>query len=417
MLPMTATINISLPKPYPLQQAIIRHPAKRKVVCAGRRAGKTTLAAMLAIERILDGQKVLLTSTSQDQADAFWEKAKLWLADVLVTKYAYKNETRRIIQIGKGRIRVKTGSNADVLRGGDEDLIVFDECALLDPDVWQAVGAPMLADRDGDAIFISTPMRKNWFYHLYQSAITDERDRWQAWHFTTHSNPFLSPIAIEELTHDMPENMYRQEILAEFLESDGQVFRNIRECVGAEDDKLTASRYVFGVDWAQVNDYTAIVVFDVQRRRVVEIDRFRGVDWSLQRGRLHTLYKKWEPVNILAEANAMGSPNIEALQKEGLPVQPFMTTAQSKPPLIENLVLDFERGNITIPNDPILIGELESYERTVSPATGRSTYSAPAGLHDDCVIALALAVWSAQRNTTYNVNELADLLSGYRGQI
>ena len=93
---------------------------------------------------------------------------------------------------------------------------------------------------------------------------------------------------------------------------------------------------------------------------------------------------------IYAESNSIGGPNIEALQREGLPVRPFETTASSKPPLIESLVLAFDRSEITILDDPIMTGELMAYERTITPS-GRSQYSAPQGLHDDTVIALALA--------------------------
>ncbi len=398
-------ISLHLPEPYPLQSDIINHPAKRKVICAGRRAGKTTLAALIAVQRFLAGQKVLLTSTTQDQADAFWDKAKTWLYPLIENKLVHKNETRRLLYFPNGgRLRVKTGSNPDVLRGDDADLIVFDECALLDPATWFAVAAPMLADRDGDAVFISTPQRRNWFYHLYQRAMEDDTDRWQAWHFTTHANPHLSSVAVAELANDMTSTTYQQEILAQFLESDGQVFRKVREAAQLGPREPYEGIFVFGLDWAQLQDYTCITVMDVATRELVAIDRFKGVDWALQRGRLLTLYEKWQPHLIVAEANSIGSPNIEALQREGLPVQPFTTTARSKPPLIESLVLAFERDEIHILDDEILIGELEAYERQVSASTGHSRYSAPAGLHDDSVIALALAWYGVhQRRSTIEV--------------
>ena len=87
----------------------------------------------------------------------------------------------------------------------------------------------------------------------------------------------------------------------------------------------------------------------------------------------------------------MGEPIIEQLQRDGLPVRVFQTTAQTKPPLIESLALAFEREEMQWLDDPVATMELEAYERTVSPTTGRSQYSAPEGLHDDTVIARALA--------------------------
>jgi len=141
-----------------------------------------------------------------------------------------------------------------------------------------------------------------------------------------------------------------------------------------------------------------IIVIDCDTRQVVDMERFNQVDWTLQRGKVDMMYKRWKPLNIVAESNSIGSPNIEELQRTGLPVTPFETTATSKPPLIESLVLAFDRPEITILDDGVLTGELSAYERKVSPTTGRSQYSAPDGLHDDCVMALALAWYGAYRS-------------------
>ena len=89
----------------------------------------------------------------------------------------------------------------------------------------------------------------------------------------------------------------------------------------------------------------------------------------------------------------MGEPLIEQLQKMGMPVAPFTMTAPTKKALIEELALGFEQGTIRIINDPTLIGELQAYEMTRTPS-GMLRYSAPSGMHDDCVVALALA-WGA----------------------
>lgn len=402
---LTREITLHLPTPYPMQDSILNSPAKRKVIVAGRRAGKTTIAACIASERFIDGDTVILTSTTQDQADVFWRKVKEWISPLIQHKVITKNETKRLMLMPNGgRLRVKTGSNPDVLRGDDADLIVFDECALLNPDTWYTVAAPMLADRGGDAVFISSPQRRNWFYLLYQKALQEQAngsDYWQAWHFSTLANPYLDQRAVAALAEDMTEDAYRQEILAEFLEGSGQVFRRIREAATLTRSEPYAGRFVMGVDWAQTKDYTALIVLDSDTGKMVDYDHFNKQDWALQRGRLTNMAQKWTPHIIMAEANSIGSPNIEALQREGLPVKAFTTTATTKPPLIESLVLAFERGDIHIIDTPLLVGELEAYERKVSPLTGHSQYSAPDGLHDDMVIALALA-WYGKMQSIRN---------------
>jgi hypothetical protein len=333
---------------------------------------------------------VLIASTSQDQADIFWRYLRTWLAPVLQTGRLYKNESKRTMELGKGLLRVKTGRDADVLRGFDADVLILDECAFLDPTAWYEVGAPMMADRDGTAIFLSTPLRKNWFYHLYQKAIADTTGRWMAVHATTLDNPHLNQKAVGELAQDMTEEAYRQEILAEFLEGQGQVFRNIDACATAPRVEPYAGEFVMGVDTAQKQDYSVGVVIDKTTRRMVDMIRFNAVPWAVYRERMAGLADKWHVERIIFEINSVGSPNFEALAMDGLPVVAFNTTAQSKPPLIESLRLAFERQEIEIQDDPALLSELGAYEYTVS-AQGRPAYSAPAGLHDDCVMALALA--------------------------
>jgi hypothetical protein len=130
---------------------------------------------------------------------------------------------------------------------------------------------------------------------------------------------------------------------------------------------------------------------DVEKRQVVYYERFNGVDYPLQQGRLWNLYRAWKPVVVLAEENSIGKPIIQQLQREGMNVLGFMTTPSSKPPLIESLVLAFDRGEIISLNDEYMKNELKAYEKVVSKTTGRSSYSAPSGLHDDVVIAMALS--------------------------
>jgi hypothetical protein len=390
--------TVVLPRPHDKQREIATTNAKRVVINAGRRAGKTTLAARVSVKRFLDGRRILLASTTQNQADAFWDKCKLWLGGLIDAGVIEKNEQKRTLLLGKGHIKVKTAWDADTLRGDSCDFLVLDECALLASDAWDKVGAPMLLDNDGDAWFISSPRRRNWFYHLYQRAVADSSGRWEAYHFTSHDNPHLSPEALTEIAGDLSTEGYRQEILAEFLEGEGSVFRNIQASIGsrgeAEPGEHWGHRVVMGVDWAQKHDYTALSVVCADCRRELALDRFNQIDWRLQRARLDALAKRYRVGHIEAEENSIGSPNIEALRAEGLPVQAFTTTAASKPPLIQNLALAFERGECLWLDIGAATAELEAYESKVSANTGRVSYGAPEGLLDDTVIARALA-WRA----------------------
>ena len=120
------------------------------------------------------------------------------------------------------------------------------------------------------------------------------------------------------------------------------------------------------------------------------LDRFNQVGWALQRARLQSMARRWRPSQIWAEANSIGDPNIEALQAEGLPMRRFVTTAKSKSPLIESLALAIERGSLRLLDHPALLAELASYQLQ-RLSGGGYRYGAPPGMHDDTVMATALA--------------------------
>ena len=389
-------LQITLPTAHPKQNAFGISPAKRKVIAAGRRAGKTTGVAMLAVyESCIHRRRVLEAAPTADQTDAFWDTCKGFLGELIARGVVYKNESRRLLEMPNGgRIRTKTAWDADTLRGDYADLLILDEYTLMAPSAWDEVGAPMLLDNDGDAVFIGTPKRKNHFFSMYAKAIGDDTGRWAAWHFTSHDNPYLSREALVEITADMTEQAYRQEILAEFLDNEGAVFRNIRANLHDGGDTPAdhdGHELVVGVDWGKHQDYTAISVLCTTCGREVALDRFNQIDYAFQRGRLMVLFERWRPYNVIAESNAMGEPIIEMLQRDGLPVTAFVTTPTSKPPLIESLALALEREECKWLDDPVATAELEAYERTVSLTTGRSRYAAPEGVHDDTVMARALA--------------------------
>lgn len=299
---------------------------------------------------------------------------------------------REVLFPGGGLIAFKSADTGTGLLGEGLDMLILDEAALVPEEVWLRDLRPALSDRQGRALFISTPRGHNWFWRAWLRGQDPEQRDWQSWRFPTSANPYVAAEEIESARGLLPARTFQQEYEADFLADGGAVFRNLTACTTSERAAAPQERhsYVFGVDWARTSDYTAIAVLERKSRRLVALERFTQIGWSLQRGRLAALAALWKPQAIWAEANSIGGPNIEALQAEGLPVMPFETTASSKGPLIESLALAFERAEIGIYDDPVLVGELEAYTIERLPS-GRFRYSAPSGMHDDTVIALALA--------------------------
>jgi hypothetical protein len=132
-------------------------------------------------------------------------------------------------------------------------------------------------------------------------------------------------------------------------------------------------------------------------------DRFNQIDYTYQRERIKAALSAWGVRGILPERNSIGEPNIELLAQEGLQIyrgvdgkMGFNTTATTKPLLIQSLAAAFEYHGFMVPAD--YADELRSYQ-VESMASGRVTFGAPSGMHDDRVISLALAWW-AMTNTS-----------------
>jgi hypothetical protein len=370
-----------------------REAARFNVVDCGRRWGKTKYGVRKACETMLTGGRVGWFAPTYKVLDDAWGEIKDRLGDVTTRK----DETDHILEVMTGGIfeAWSLDKTEDAGRSRHYHRVVIDEAAMVPnlAGVWQKAIRPTLADYRGDAFFFSTPRGRNFFWEIWQRGQDPARADWVSWQFPTASNPYIHPGEIEAARQELPERLFKQEWLAEFLDDPGGVYRGVRACATEQRREPYAGRFVMGVDWGQANDFTVLVVMDSETRKVVDLDRFNQIGWSMQRGRLKALADRWSVGAIIAESNSMGGPNVEALQDEGLPVTAFETTGVSKPPLIESLALAFERQEIAILDDPVLVGELEAYERDVSPVTGRSRYSAPEGMHDDCVMALALAWW------------------------
>lgn len=400
--------DLLVPRPTRYQAEIMEHPAKRKVIVAGRRAGKTHVGALIALENFFQYKKVLIVSTSEDQASQFWGKLRLWLHPLIKNKIVYKNEnTRELIfrhptnHLTVGVIKAKTGRNEDALRGGDADILLLDEAAFLEESAWKQVGLPMLLDRNGTAVFMTTPQRKNWIYSLYRRGLDDAYPNWKSWRFPTFANPYLSQEALTELLQDLEEDSdeYRQEILAHFLDTSGAVFKNIDLICSLPfvKDKGAIivkppypSHFVGGVDWGQMNDFTVVAIMDKISGDVVFIDRFNNMSHTDMVDRVARDLKAYNARGIV-ETNSIGKPNFEALTKKDLKVEPFEMTRFTKPTLVQTLQLSFENLAIRLPNADTVKGEFEAYEGKYSARSFHTTYGAPSGLHDDIVTAVMLA--------------------------
>lgn len=225
---------IKLPRPTPKQQLFVHSDVKRQMVKAGRRGGKTVGVSIKAVERFLQGRRVLYAAPTSEQIARFWSTVTKALDEPIRRGLLYKNESEHIIEVPgtENRIRAKTAWNADTLRGDYADDLILDEFQLMNEDAWNLVGAPMMLDTNGSATFIYTPpslrsrsttkandpQHAAKMFKKYQILEKKNPDKYATYHFTSMDNPHLSREALKDITDDMTSLGYRMEILAEDID-------------------------------------------------------------------------------------------------------------------------------------------------------------------------------------------------------
>lgn len=384
-------LTIVPPKLHSGQLQVWNHPARFHVMACGRRFGKSRLGSLMCIAQAAAGKRAWWIAPSYPMASIGWRMLKR-LA-VQIPGVTMREMDRMIEFPNGGAVQVRSADNPDSLRGEGLDFVVMDECAFIKEDAWTEAIRPALADRQGGALFISTPKGRNWFWRLWQR---DDGKEWKSWRFTSYDNPYIKASEIDAAKGNLPERVFQQEFMAEFLEDGGGVFRRVLDAATAtpQDSAITGHEYIVGVDWGKSNDFTVLSVIDTATNELCYMDRFNQIDYAVQLSRLQALAQRFNPYSIIVERNSIGEPLIEQLYRMGLPVQPFNTTNATKTQAIDSLALAFERGDLRIINDAVLIAELQAYEMERLPS-GLMRYSAPAGMHDDCVMSLALA-WQGQ---------------------
>ncbi len=404
---MTHQIRVALPPLHSAQRMIHDNSARFRVAACGRRFGKNYGAVIEQLESLVRGAKSWHVAPDYPSASVHWRLLKGVASQI---PSATISESDRMIALEglPGFIQVK--SAGATLRSEGLDFLTVDEAGHI-PDlrsIWQEALRPALSDRQGRALFISSPNGLDFFYDLFMLGQNPHEVEWWSICLPSSANPHIPASEIEAARKSLPDRVFRQEYLAEFISDGAGVFRFVRETsiLNPQVQPDPEHVYVFGVDWGRSHDFTSISIFDCTTRQQAQKDRFTGIGWQLQRERLIALYQRWNPRIILAEENSIGSPNIEALSTDGLPMRPFVTSAASKAALIDALSLAIEKGHthedggILLLDDDNQVGELTrySYERLPS---GVYRYGAPSGGHDDDVISLALSLHAAGMTATH----------------
>jgi hypothetical protein len=383
------TIQIELDAPHAAQQRVINEAKRFNVLQCGRRFGKTTLGLNRLLATGLAGYPAGWFAPTYKLLSEVWRECRGILAPLRPT---VSEQEKRIELPTRGVLEFWSLDQTDAGRSRKYKRVVIDEAGIVrDLDhAWQEAIRPALADLVGDAWFLGTPKGHNFFHRLYARGQAGERD-WASWRLPTSANPAISPAEIEAARADMPPAAFNQEFMGIPAADGGNPFgmESIAGCVGP----LSArDPVVFGVDLAKSEDWTVVCGLD-EAGAVCRLDRWQS-DWRQTRQRILEIVGE---VVTLADSTGVGDPIVEDLHRERRDLSGFKFTATSKQQLMEGLAAVIHRKEVRFP-DGWLRNELDSFEYEYRPGGG-VRYSAPGGLHDDGVVALALAVkaWTDKR--------------------
>lgn len=379
--------------PHAGQQRFHASAARWRVAACGRRWGKTLALAgdLLDAAGHVRGDYAWIGPTYQiveRGVDAFRTIAHPSICSL-------GGNSPRVARVLGSRVFFLSADQPDYIRGYGFRGIVIDEAAYVDADAWHYAIRPTLSDQRGWAAIATTPKGRNWVFDLWTRGQSGEPD-YASLCLPSNSNPFFSPEEWAEARASLPDAVFRQEYQAEFLEDSAGVFRGIDACLllVAPGEHATIRQPILGVDLAKHRDWTVLVLLDGATGDCHAIDRFNQLDWPAQKARIAETATRHR-ARVYLDATGVGDPIYDDLRACGLTVEGVKLTQQSKTALVQGLMLAIEGARVRWPAAwDVLTAELRRYEYEYTPKGGLS-YNAPSGYHDDCVIALALAVQGA----------------------
>ena len=371
--------------------------ARFRTVMAGRQSGKTmTGIAEIGIDAMGNGGHIdWWVSPNYNVKDRAWRGLLEFIPKGVIAK---KNETQLHLRLTNGsEIFVKSADAPDSLVSEGLDFAVCDEAGQWKEDAWVRGIRPMFTATHGKALLIGTPRGKNWFHRIWtmgRPGASKDPD-YESFQWASADSPFSEDRDIAEARKNLPSDIFRQEYEADPIDNTQGVFHNIRSCIRthANSDPMM----VIGADFARKHDFSCFIPMN-SARQALAVYRTQE-DWPLQKAQLAALAVHFNFARIVGDEASIGDPIIQEMRHAGFQVEGYQTnSATAKITLINHLRIAFENNTIGIPDDEVLIDELESYEYSIlkdrdGRDSGRLSYGAPSGKNDDSVIALALALW------------------------
>ena len=378
---------------------IITSPSKYHVACVGRQFGKSLMAINLSLYWMINNGpcKVLWIAPTYSQTSKVQKEIMQAIGASNIVKNC--NYSENYITLNNGsEIIFRSAEKYDNIRGMTVEYGILDEASFMKEDAWKEAIRPVFMVKGKKVLFISTPKGKNWFYELFQLAKSSDYSQYTAYTGSSYDTPYIDGLEIEDAKKTLPENVFQQEYLAKFIDSGGEVF------TGLDKNQFTtysapAGKVYCGIDLGKQEDFTVATFID-NTGKVVDIYRANAQEWTKMTDEILKRIRKWS-ATAMVEVNSIGDVIFEQIKRQWQDTHPFITTSKSKNEIIEGLILDMNESTIRIPNGdlfPWLLSELETFTYDYNPKTRSIKYGHPNGLHDDCVISLAIANFNRKQN-------------------
>ena len=304
-------------KLLPWQQQVWNDQSRFKVVAAGRRTGKSRLAAWMLIVEALQADRgnVWYVAPTQGQArDIMW-LTLLELGNPVIESSHVNN--MQIKLVNGAVISLKGADRPETMRGVSLKFVVLDEYADMKPSVFEQILRPALADLKGKSLFIGTPMGRNHFYELYNYGEKNDDKEYKSWHFTSFDNPLLDPKEIEAAKKSMSSFAFRTEFMASFEAASGGIFKE--EWIKIDEDEPKDGRYFVAVDLAGFENVAAATTAKKKRldQSAIAIVKVTSEGWwvaDIEYGRwdikqtaqkIFDVVRDYEPVCVGIERGAL----------------------------------------------------------------------------------------------------------------
>ena len=371
---------------------ILNSDAKYHICCVGRQFGKSLMGINLALYWAINNNnsKILWVSPVYSQATKVQKEIIQAIGGTDIVKTA--NYSSNEIELKNGsKILFRSAERYDNIRGETCDYGIIDEAAFCKDESWTEAIKPVFLVKGKRILFISTPKGSNWFKNLFQLGMSDDTPNYVSYTGSSYDTPFIDKSEIEDAKRTLPDNVFKQEYLAAFIDSGGEVFADI--------DKNTFRTYTppngkvyCGIDLGKQEDHTVATFID-SKGKVIDIYRNNRTEWNTMTTDIVKLIKKWN-ATVMVEVNSIGDVIFEQIKRQWQDTHPFITSSKSKNEIIEGLILDMNDSTVLIPEEQLfapLYQELSVFTYEYNPKTRNIRYGHPSGLHDDTVISLAIS--------------------------